>query len=55
MTVSWRIRVLKRTPILLNRCPFLLCRGAVFELGQMVQLWLSVCRSTMWVYWPFRA
>lgn len=52
---SWRIRVLKRTPILLNRCPFLLCRGAVFELGQMVQLWLSVCRSTMWVYWPFRA
>ena len=55
MTVSWRIQVLKRTPILLNRCPFLLCRGAVFELGQMVQLWLSVCRSTMWVYWPFRA
>ena len=47
--------LIKRTPILLNRCPFLLCRGAVFELGQMAQRWLSVCRSTMWVYRPFRA
>ena len=38
--------LIKRTPILSNRCPFLFCRGAVFELGQMTQLWLSVCRST---------
>ena len=47
--------LIKRTPILLNRCPFLLCRRAVFELDQMTQLWLSVCRSTRWVYWPVRA
>ena len=46
--------LIKRTPILLNGCPFC-CAGGCFELGQMAQLWLSVCRSTMWVYWPFRA